>query len=127
MLSISCNRKVDQQIAGIYKSDKKFVDRIPYLGCHFLTGSTIILNADSTFSSQTCSTKSSGKWKIVNDSIYLVEEILKFRIDSLNHLKEWQKYIELPRDPIKYKIDNEKLSIKVRENGITYVEILYKR
>lgn len=125
LISLSCSRK-DCEITGNYKYQINYFDKIKYYKSHFLGGSTLTLNSDSTFNYKTCGMLSSGNWRVLNDSLYLYILNKRFRIDSLNYSPKWKKYLAHSDAAVKFKIGNDRLDFQIKEKGKSYVEILYK-
>jgi hypothetical protein len=87
-------------------------------------GSELKLEIDSSFIYTTCGNSMTGNWKCYNDTLFLNVRTNKFRIDSLNVSGLNGNFPPLPKDPIKFKIENEYLiQIHIITN-IRYIEKL---
>lgn len=78
-------------LIGIYKSQEPnlLVRQFEY---HIMdksrtSGTTLRLKADSTYWIETCANIGNGKWSINNDSLLLLPEVIRWKIDSLNLVK----------------------------------------
>ena len=96
------------QMAGNYKSAEYnlFERGILYLSgtSHYVGGMDLTLNSDSSFLMITCSVIDSGKWSIVNDSLYLDILTRKARSDSINSAGGDVAWLKKPYRPKVYKI-----------------------
>ena len=72
-------------------------------------GSEITLKKDSSFTYTTCGNSMIGNWQFKNDSLLLCVRSNKFRIDSLNFIGLNGHFPIIPKNPIKFYIENEYL------------------
>ena len=54
----------------------------------------IELYADSTYYYETCAVKSYGKWKTDGQKVYLFCDTMFYKIDSLNYMPKYIKYLK---------------------------------
>ncbi len=62
----------------------------------YIGGMDLTLESDSNFLLKTCSVIETGKWSIVNDSLYLDVFTRKSRIDSLNNTENKVEWLRKP-------------------------------
>ena len=72
-------------------------------------GSEITLKSDSSFTYTTCGNSMLGNWQCKNDTLMLDIKSNKYRIDSLNIFGFNGHFPSIPKNPIKFYIDNEYL------------------
>ena len=122
----SCNTNT-KNIVGTYES-KQFSDIGQLLktkgkGGSFFIGTTLSLNADSTFFMQTCGNNIKGNWMVKDDSLHLEYTENKFRKERLNDERSIRQ-----NGLISFQIQNAKLK-SVDRNSEKYfiVEVLEKK
>src|SRR5438094_62877 len=106
----SCGQSVNKNnnnIIGKYSSKEfNFFEKAYYYVNHIITtsGSSLEINADSTFLYTTCGNIISGRWRIKSDSLVLFIYTNRLRVDSLNSKT-------FPPDSLKerFKIDKDEL------------------
>lgn len=96
------------QLEGSYKSAEYsyFEKSLLYLSGinSFVGGMELTLSSDSSFYLKTCSVIETGKWSIINDSIYLDIITRELRGDSMNSTNEEIEWLKPPFRPKIYEI-----------------------
>ena len=125
----SCEQKITD-ITGLYKNDDypKFEQLLKSLKFDGLAvGSELDLKKDSSFVYSTCAIISNGKWTIKKDSLVLIENKIRWRIDSLNKYGYEGKHPEI-REKLAFKIGKDKLeSIETYEISEGEIDKTYSR
>ena len=96
---------------GLYKSKKP--GRLEWINLrmqgvkNYSIGSELTLNPDSTYDMLMCSAVSKGRWHTDSSKLYLREEHLNWRSDSLNKYGYKGKWLEARKDPIVFVIKDD--------------------
>jgi hypothetical protein len=72
-------------------------------------GSALTLNPDSTFAMSTCGNYCNGKWYVQTDSLFLIYEKMRYKIDSFNHIPAWKAKLKVDGIPVGYHIKGKYL------------------
>jgi hypothetical protein len=113
LIMLGCHSEHKVKI-GAYKSIT--YNKFDLAILHFLKGlsgafigSEVTLKNDSSFTYTTCGSSMIGFWQCKNDSLLLYVKSNKFRIDSLNVIGLTGHFPTIPKNPIKFYIENEYL------------------
>jgi hypothetical protein len=128
LFSCSSNKKMEQnEIIGKYVSQRTNIIKATldyHLSGKIYSSTTIDINQDSSFVYNSCANIIKGNWKVSNDSLLLFVKSNRFRIDSLNYSKKYQKTNTLhSKEPMVWFIKGNKLRenlVKVKNNKKVY-------
>lgn len=109
LLTLFGCKKSDYELVGTYKTHtpsffEKVNNRLKYGKWTWAMGNELSLNKDSTFVMSTCGNISKGKWFANADTLFLTYQESRYKIDSLNYIKEWKERLLAKEQTIFYEI-----------------------
>ncbi|WP_179350055.1 hypothetical protein [Winogradskyella pacifica] len=126
---LCCGKNITD-ITGLYKNDdysksEQLLKSLKFDG--LAVGSELDLKKDSSFVYSTCAIISNGRWTIKKDSLILIENEIRWRIDSLNKYSYEGKHPEI-RKKLTFKINKDKLeSIEIYKSPEGEIDKTYSR
>lgn len=131
-----CQGQVSNHLSGHYFSSPSpgIFEKLPII--HYLSGITnisgtdLILNKNTSYIYRNCSVIVQGKWKVKNDTLWLIPQANRWKNDSLNKYGHNGKPLQIMKKTMKFEIGNgalrRKFSVQFNERKMTAIEILKK-
>ena len=113
LLSVACSSN-KKEITGTYTSD---VPKIGMFFNNYISGSSLKLNPDSTFTRKDCGQTTQGHWSIKKDYLYLYCEDMKYNVDSMNVVYGYEKEKFCNTKPDVMVINGNLISAKRKKKG----------
>ena len=130
LLLMSCT-KSEENLIGIYQSENVSFFELPSFYFYgfdgYTKGATLALKPHNLFEYLTCANRFSGYWEEFHDSLFLHVAENKYKIDSMKIVGFEGKFVSIPNQPIKFKIEGDLLiSQTVNKRGMKLMSKLRK-
>lgn len=113
LVSIACQSR-EENLVGKYHSIqysyfKRPLETFSIRNDFLAVGTTLVLNNDSSFTQTTCGAITTGYWHTRADSLYLEVGETKYKVDSVQEVRQNDPKSQAPQKPVVFSIKKNEL------------------